>query len=735
MGAKLRELPLETPLFEALGARAPLLRPLEKLGLKTIGDLLFYFPVRYEDFTRMSEIADLQPGQQVTIQAAIEDVRSFRTRRGLTVIEAVLADESAAMKAIWFNQPYVTNTLRPGRIANFSGKVSSSDEKGIYFSSPRYEIVKDDTRYPIPDTRDAVQLIPIYPETRGITSRGIRYVIQRLIHLNPVLEEWIPEPVQRELDIPELHAAIRAIHFPGRIEEAILAKKRFSFEKLFLLQLWNVEQRQRLGTKNAPAISANIDRLKLILAKLPFALTASQKQSLWDVIQDIGKLSPMNRLLQGDVGSGKTIVAALSAIIAAEAGYQTAFMAPTEILVRQHFQTMQKLIATIADEADAVTVGLVTANNATVLYPDGLVSDISKKEFHAKVSSGEITIVFGTHALIQKTVGFKALGLVVIDEQHRFGVNLRRALVQPRVSGIGYRESAIPDTRYPIPHFLSMSATPIPRTLTLTIFGDLDLSLITELPAGRKPIETKIITPPERQAAYAFIRKEIKNGRQAFVICPRIEAEDDESRIRNQESRGSLELKSVKEEYEKLSKKVFPDLKVAMLHGQMKAGEKEKVMSDFVADKIDILVATSVIEVGVDVPNATIMMIEGTERFGLAQLYQFRGRVGRGGHQSYCFLMSESIVTSTKARLQAILKAKNGFELAEYDLKLRGPGEFFGQAQSGFSDTAMAAVQNPELVKISRETAINLLSADPTLSKSPLLRKKLTEFEKTIHRE
>jgi ATP-dependent DNA helicase RecG len=948
----MRELPLETPLFEALGARAPLLRPLEKLGLKTVRDLLFYFPVRYEDFTRMAEIAELTPGQQVTIQAAIEDVRSFRTRRGLTVVEAVIADESASMKAVWFNQPYVTNTLHPGRIANFSGKVSSSDEKGLYLASPHYEIVKSsdmgsaDAKAMADKqvTSDKVELVPVYPETRGITSRGIRYSVQRLLRLNPVLGEWIPTQVRKEIGIPEIKSAIREIHFPGQIEEALLAQKRFSFEKLFLLQLWNLEARLKLGEKKAPAIGTDIEHLKAILAKLPFVLTASQKQSLWDVIQDIGKPTPMNRLLQGDVGSGKTIVAALSAILAAESGYQTAFMAPTEILVRQHFHTFRGLTQTLRGltrtnpdgtavenkPGTSLTIGLVTSTGATIVYADDLSETLKKDRFWKKSAKGEVAIIFGTHALVQKTAAFHNLGLVVIDEQHRFGVNQRKALIrgqaqtetqtnadikdgkttdllyedltykirgcalalkknlglghkeiiyqkalatelkdaglaferekkisviykgeklgtyQPdflvedkiivelkalpfigknelkqtwtylkgspyklallinfsptgvdferiindtarlasadqrgqdlsekeglRLSAQGPRESAAAtqgprESAAALPHFLSMSATPIPRTLTLTVFGDLDLSLITELPAGRKPIETKIVTPPERGAAYTFIRKEIKSGRQAFVICPLIsrtnadEAQTDADR-RGQETdtgeglrlsaqgpresaaaalspRKSVreDVTSVEAEHEKLSKKIFPDLRVAMLHGQMKSDEKEKVMGDFVAGKTDVLVATSVIEVGVDVSNATIMMIEGTERFGLAQLYQFRGRVGRGGHQSYCFLMSESTGAATRARLQAILKAKNGFELAEYDLKLRGPGEFFGQAQSGFSDTALAAVQNPELVKTSREAAAGILGADPALDHYLPLKQKLAEFEKTIHRE
>ncbi len=396
-----------------------------------------------------------------------------------------------------------------------------------------------------------------------------------------------------------------------------------------------------------------------------------------------------------------------------------------------------------------LVIGFITGTAATVFYDNDLESKISKKEMHAKVADGSIAIVFGTHALIQKTVAFKNLGLVIVDEQHRFGVRQRAALLGNQ----GIKEKG------KIPHFLSMSATPIPRTLMLTVFGDLDLSLITELPAGRKPIETKIIPPTGRQAAYDFVRKEVKSGRQVFVICPRIDTEEErrmkkeEGRMENGEkkieNRGQsglfkqLELKSVKEEYEKLSKKIFPDLKIAMLHGQMKAAEKEAVMRGFKDRRYDVLVATSVVEVGVDVPNATIMMIEGADRFGLAQLYQFRGRVGRGGHQSYCFLMTETAGDANsggggenaKARLQAILKAKNGFELAEYDLKLRGPGEFFGSVQTGFPDELMQGLQNLELVKESREAALSVAQTDPSLARNPALRAKMGEFRKQVHRE
>ncbi len=731
----MRELPLDTPLFEILGARAPLLRRFEKIGVKTVGDLLRHFPSRYEDYSKIYSIAELEPGQQATIHAAVEDVKLRRTRRGFAIVEAVLSDESGTIRAIWFNQPYIANTLRAGRIANFAGKVSLSEESEMYLNGPAYEILRHATSDAEQGTTHTARLVPIYPETRGLTSRGIRFAVRLILRRNPEFTEWIPAPILSQFGLPEVHKAMQAVHFPKRIEDAAAAQKRFSFENLFLLQLFNLELKLKLNRENAPTIPADIGRVKAILAGLPFELTQSQKQSLWEIIQDMGKPKPMNRLLQGDVGSGKTIVAAIAAILAAEHGYQAAFMAPTEILARQHFDTFRGLARILyADERGQKTFptfGLLTASNAKIIYPDGLESKISKKEFHAKVAGGTIAIAFGTHSLIQKAVSFKNPGLVIVDEQHRFGVRQRAALIANR--------------RSLVPHFLSMSATPIPRTLMLTVFGDLDLSLITELPAGRKPIGTKIIPPLERQAAYDFVRKEVKAGRQVFVICPRIEMSGEgpaspnlqrgEQAARGEGNEKQLELKSVKEEYEKLSKKIFPDLKIAMLHGQMKPHEKEMTMTKFKNNYYDILVATSVVEVGVDIPNATIMMIEGADRFGLAQLYQFRGRVGRAGHQSYCFLMTETPGDAAKARLQAILKAKNGFELAEYDLKLRGPGEFFGSVQTGFPDELMQALQNPELVKESREAALEVVRRDPALGEQPALQAKLAAFRASIHQE
>jgi ATP-dependent DNA helicase RecG len=717
MGKPMAQLALETPLFEIIGARAPILRRLEKLGVRTVGDLLWHFPVRYDDFSKIYTIAELEPGQQATVQGIIEDVRVRHSfRRGMEIVEGVVADDTGSIRAVWFNQPYLANVLKAGRPANFAGKVSISEEGELYLSHPIHELLHANGREKT--MQHTGRLVPVYPETRGLTSRGIRFAMQSVFKRNPKLVEWIPETVLEEFGFPKIEDAIQSVHFPDEVEEAVRAKTRLSFEELFLLQLFNIRQKSKLAAQQAHPIPADVERIKALLAQLPFELTASQKKSLWEIAQDLSRARPMNRLLQGDVGSGKTVVAAIAAIVAADQGLQTAFMAPTEILARQHFETMKKLFS--------VPVGLLTGGSALVFYEKDMESKVSKQEFKKKVESGEVKIVFGTHTLIQKSVSFNKLGLVIIDEQHRFGVRQRAELLGTRAR-----------TEKRIPHFLSMSATPIPRTLMLSVFGDLDLSLITELPAGRKQIETKIVAPLAREATYNFVRSEVQSGRQVFVICPRIDPSDEEeAKAPNKfQVQKKLELKSVKEEFERLSKKVFPDLRLAMLHGQMKGKEKEEIMKKFRAREFDILVATSVVEVGVDVPNATIMLIEGADRFGLAQLYQFRGRVGRGEHQSYCFLMSDSKSEMANARLKAILEAQNGFELAEKDLELRGPGQFFGEAQTGLPDIAMEALRNPELVQGSRTVAQKLFQAEPALASYPLLRAKMESFSKKVHRE
>ncbi|MDO8536818.1 MAG: ATP-dependent DNA helicase RecG, partial [bacterium] len=717
-------------------------------------DLLWHFPARYEDFSQIRKIAELEPGEQATIRGTVDEINLRRTwRRNLTIVEAMISDESGTIRVVWFNQPYIASTLRVGRLANFAGKVSVSQEGDIYLSHPAYELIQPRRQWvgapteASEETRHTARLVPIYPETRGLTSKGLRFLIQPILKNVESLPEWIPSQVLKEFDLPEINRALATIHFPKKIEDALEARKRFAFEDLFLLQLYNLQQKIKLGKEKALQIKADIPRLKELIAKLPFELTLSQKKSLWEIVQDILKPTPMNRLLQGEVGSGKTVVAALAAIMAAENNLQAAFMAPTEILAHQHFETLKNLLSKIGAPCPT---GFLAAGGAKILYKDGLVSAISKQSLREKIKSGEVKIAIGTHALIseknqEKSTVFNSLALVIIDEQHRFGVEQRAALL---------RESKF------IPHLLSMSATPIPRTLMLTIFGDLDISTITELPAGRKNIVTKIVPQEERKQIYDFIRKEIEAGRQAFVICPRIAAPDGggepsprsrlgeagrpaswagaatnkESQPKYQELK-KLELKSVKEEYEKLSRKIFPDLKIAMLHGQLKSKDKEKIMKEFFEKKTNILISTSVVEVGVDIQNATIMMIEGSDRFGLAQLYQFRGRVGRGEHQSYCFLLTNSKGASAKERLKAIIEAKNGFELAEKDLKIRGPGEFLGESQTGLPDIAMRALQDTALVKSSREAAHAIIQTDANLKKHPMLKAQLNTFEKGIHLE
>ncbi len=518
--------------------------------------------------------------------------------------------------------------------------------------------------------------------------------------------------------------------------------------------------------QKAYPVKYEVENVKQILSALPFELTPSQKKSLWEILQGVAKPHPMNRLLQGDVGSGKTIVAGIAAITTAEEpnNLQAAFMAPTEILARQHYQTLTKFFKEFTGG-----IGLLISKEARIFYGEGLEESVKKSGFIKETTAGRIKIIVGTHALIQKTVSFQNLGLVIIDEQHRFGVKQRAHLLRdsklrmhpppkanpPLAENLQKGQKTFVDAdkfvdSHRIPHLLSMSATPIPRTLMLSVFGDLDLSLISELPKGRKRIITKIVDPANRNKAYAFIRGEVKKGKQVFVVCPRIEpqVENQSVEVRPPEinyqyfgGRTSqiLEVKAVKDEYEKLANKVFPDLRVAMLHGKMRSDAKKKVMAEFAAGENDILVSTSVIEVGVDIPRATIMMIEGAERFGLAQLYQFRGRVGRGEKQSFCFLFTESSSETTRRRLQSLLTAKNGFELAEQDLKIRGPGEFLGGpsgwAQTGLPDVAMRALQSPELLKEARTAAEEILKEDPELKNYPLLKERLGQFEKEVHLE
>ena len=682
---------LETPLSQLPRIGKKYYKQFHKLGLITVRDLLYYFPHRYDDFSNIVPIAKLELHKTATIQGEILDIKSMQTfRRRITLVEAIIQDKTSIIKAIWFNQCFIAQILKKGQQVSLSGKLKLGP-KGHYLSNPSYEII-----YSNKSLTHTAGLIPVYPETAGITSRVIRFALKMSLPIINQIKEFLPSEIIKNQNLLPLKTALKEIHFPKTKISAEKSRNRLAFDELFLIQLSAIQQKRALQKQTAKNIPFNKELVLSFVKSLPFQLTNSQKIAAWDILQDIAKPMPMNRLLDGDVGSGKTVVAAIAALEVAKTGSQVAFMAPTEILAQQHFKEISKLLKKFK-----LKIGLLTSSEGKIFYKGK--TDPEKK---SKISNGA-SIVIGTHALIQKGVKFRDLALIIIDEQHRFGVE-QRATLQKAAT---------------IPHFLTLTATPIPRTLALTIYGDLDISLLKELPKGRQKIITKIVAPANRQQAYEFIRQQIKQGQQAFVICPLIEESE------------KLEVKSVTQEYEKLTKEIFPDLKIAMLHGRMKPKEKEQIMTDFKNKKTNVLVSTSVVEVGIDIPNATVMMIEGSERFGLAQLHQFRGRVGRGEHQSYCFLFTDSPVKTTQARLKALLKCENGFELAEKDLKIRGPGELYGIRQSGLPDLAMANLGNLPLVEQTRKEANNLLDKDSELKNYPLLQEKLKEFHKTVHFE
>ncbi len=666
-------------------------KKIKKLGIKNVRDLLYHFPHRYEDFSNFVPISQAKLGETVSIQGKILNIENTRTwKKRMILTQAIVEDSSGAIEVIWFNQPYLINVLKKGDFISLSGKVALG-KKRVYLSSPAYEklLEPDFNRLNLSHTG---RLVPVYPETEGLSSRWLRNIIKSiLIQLKNKIKETLPEKIRSEHQLLEIEKALWQIHFPDSMKLAKKARERFSFEELLTIQLLVLSEKLKLAKEKAVKIPLNLEIIKDFVKKLPFKLTGAQKKASWQILKDLSKERPMNRLLEGDVGSGKTVVAAIAALNVAKSGYQVALMAPTEILAKQHFKTLKGLLKDFN-----LKIGLFTGKEKT-------------KE--------EVDILIGTHALIQKGVKFKNLALVILDEQHRFGVEQRARLCQQK--------------EY-IPHLLSMTATPIPRTLALTIYGDLDLSLLDEMPKGRKKIITMVIPPEKRRTTYEFIRKQVKEGRQTFVICPRIEAKNNES---SKKAISWAEVKAVKEEYEKLSKVVFPDLRIGMLHGKMKPEEKEKIMQDFKNRKIDLLVSTSVVEVGVDIPNATVMMIEGAERFGLSQLHQFRGRVGRSEHQSFCFLFTDSPAIKTQARLKALITSENGFALSEKDLEIRGPGEIFGKSQWGIPDLTMDSLKDIFLVEKTKKAAKEILVKDPELKKYPLLREKLSQFRQRVHLE
>ncbi len=683
-------------------------KKLNKLGIKTVEDLLFHFPHKYDDFSSLIPISKAQEGEKCSIKGKVIKIENKRIfKRKMVLTQAVVEDHSGKIKIVWFNQSYILNSVKEKETFLFSGKITKKGNS-LFLTNPLHWKESG---------KSGGGIISLYPETRGLTSKWLRYLIGRVLpQVEDELREIIPEEIMKEKKILLLKKAIREIHFPSSQEMAKEAKRRFSFEKIFLIHLVVLIERMRLAREKSFVVAFDEERTKRFVSSLPYKLTDAQKKSAWQILKDLEKPYPMNRLLEGDVGSGKTVVAAIAILNVIKSGFQVSLMAPTEILAKQHFSEIFKLIKKFN-----VNVGLLTGKEdkyySKKLHNDFI--EISREKLLLKTREGEINLLIGTHTLIQDRVKFKNLALVILDEQHRFGINQRAKLTT--------KDAQIEPK---IPHLLSMTATPIPRTLALSVYGDLDLSLIDELPKGRKEVITKVAKPKERSKIYSFIEKEIKKGRQAFVICPRIEVPDDSQK----ETKWST-VKAVKEEHQKLSQEIFPKFKVGLIHGKMKIKEKENAMRDFKNKKTDILVSTSVVEVGIDIPNASVMITEGAERFGLAQLHQLRGRVGRGKFQSYCFLLPESSSIKTKNRLDALVSCNDGFALSEKDLKLRGPGDFIGTRQWGIPDTVMDALKNLSFVQESKESARSLLEKDSTLKKHPLLKKRVQELRKKIHLE
>lgn len=643
----------------------------ERLGVTTAGELLFYFPRRWDDFSRPSPIASAKIGHTITVRGTILQIESHRSpQKRVWVTTALIQDANGAIRVVWFNQPYLARLFRPKTEWIFTGPVVRS-KSGIVLQSPVYE--------------QKPGIYPIYPENQGLSSKMIRRHIRTILPLASKMQDFLPAPLRATEQLLPLSLALSTIHFPESVQQIDGAKTRLAFDELFLIALRTLSIRRELAQATAPVMHVNDRLLKRFSEHLPFKLTNAQRKAAWEIVQDLAKSTPMNRLLEGDVGSGKTVTAMFGVLTAKANNYQSVWMAPTEILAEQHCKTATTLLAGMD-----VSVGIMTA---------------TRKE------KRDADLIIGTHALLSQGVTFPRLGLLIVDEQHRFGVKQRAQL----------REN-----HDLTPHLISLTATPIPRTLALALYGDLDLSILDEVPSDRKPIVTKVVPPTGRESAYDFIRSQIKQGRQAFVVTPLIEP-------KNKTSPEEVERKSAMAEFGKLTKMIFPDLRIGLLHGKLGGKEKRAVMEKFSQGGLDLLVSTAVVEVGIDIPNATVMMIEGAERFGLAQLHQLRGRVGRAKHQSYCFCFAESWSENTKKRLTAFVTAKNGFELAELDLQLRGPGELAGIRQAGLPDLKMASLTDSFAIQKARRAAETIVAEG--IEKFPLLAAKLREFTHARHLE
>ncbi len=629
-------------------------RKFERLDVNTIGDLFYHVPNHYLDYSLVTTINKLHPDETATIHAKIVSIKNIYSKRGLKMQIGSVDDTTGKITVVWFNQPFLIRTLYPGRMVSLSGKVGFFSRK-LCMTSPDYELLGEIGK----PTVHTGRLVPIYPETSGLSSKWIRTLMLGAYQSVTKIEEFLPADIITKYDLLIMDGAVRFVHFPKSLEEAERGRERLAFNELLNLELTSL-YRKINWKKNKVTHKITINKLisNKFIESLPFKLTASQTSTIEEIFEDLTKDFPMNRLLEGDVGSGKTVVAAAASFAVFLNGFQTIIMAPTQILASQHYETFKKLLTPFG-----VRISLIT-------------SDIKKSDL------GRNDVFIGTHALIHSKIVFDKVGLVVIDEQHRFGVEQRKHLVKK--SGT--------------PHTLTMTATPIPRTVALTSYGDLDLSVLTEMPKGRIKVTTWFVPETKRKGAYDWIKSQIRDRKsQVFVVCPLIEDSEFET---------MADVKSVTTEFEKL-KKIFVGFRLGLLHGRLKPADKNNVLGDFRNQKIDLLVTTPVVEVGLDIPNATIMVIEAAERFGLAQLHQLRGRVGRGREKSYCLLFSN---VKYSKRLRAMEKMHSGFELAELDLKIRGPGEIFGTAQSGFPELKVASWSNFALIKKAKDVADDIIN-------------------------
>lgn len=666
---------LDSPVTDLKGVGEELARKLAVLGIHTLNGLIENYPRRYEDYSHVTPVGELRPGV-VTLKAKISSASSRYVRRGMHITEAIASDETGSVRLVWFNQPYRAGAIKPGTEYFISGDYQLRRSR-FSILNPSVELVSD---FPV----NTARIIPIYRVTKGLKSGQVRKIVREAIMQINDLPEHLPTWILKENELTNYARAVTEMHFPSGNKALNLAKKRLGFEEVFELSLAALLNKQENTNEDSLKIPFRLDLARKFVDELKFKLTDAQRKVVWQIYQDLERPHPMNRLVEGDVGSGKTVVAAMAALMAMEQGFQVALMAPTEILARQHADTLYKLLEPVGKSDQ---VGLLIGG----LKPK------QKEAAHSSIKSGQIKLIVGTHALITEKVDMHKLGLIVIDEQHRFGVEQRKKL-QAKAGHM--------------PHVLHLTATPIPRSLALTLYGELDISILDELPPGRQAIQTKIMSPNSRAQLNQKLEDQLTAGQQVFVVCPLITETDTSS---------GLSAEAIFER----TKKDFKNRRVGLLHGRLKSAEKDAVMQQFVNHELDILVSTTVIEVGVDVPNATVMVIEGAERFGLAQIHQLRGRVGRGAHQSYCYLMlSDS--KDAGPRLKALETTTDGFKLAELDLRLRGPGAIYGSVQHGALDLRVAELSDIKLIAAARKTAQQFIDKREKLSKYPHLNRRVS---------